>query len=41
MDFYCLVLTANVYRVGYGTKYCGFPVVRYLYVSVKVLKMIL
>ena len=33
-------IAADVYKGRYGAKYFGFPVVRYLYTSTKVLKMI-
>ena len=36
----CLVLTGDVYKDKYGTKYFSLPVVRYLCMSNRVLKMI-
>ena len=36
----CLVLTADIYKDKYGAKYFGLPVVRYLCIRTRVLKMI-
>ena len=35
-----LVFTADMYQERYGAKYLGWPVVRYLYTRIRVLKII-
>ena len=35
-----LVFTADLYKERYGTIYLGWPVVRYLYIQARVLKII-